>query len=111
MSIGPLGGIYASAAGAQLAQSTGSDVDRVHQDATNKQRQVASQQQADSAAGIAETDGKDIESNDRDADGRRPWEFGPPKPPVDPAAEQPPGSSVQSKDSTGECGTSLDLTG
>jgi hypothetical protein len=111
MSIGPLGGIFASAAGAQLAQGTGSDVKRAQHDATNKQRQVASQQQADSAAGIAETDGEDIESNDRDADGRRPWEFGPPKPPADPAAEQPSDTILQSKDTTGDCGKSLDLTG
>ena len=111
MSIGPLGGIIASVAGSQLAQSTGSDVERAHQDTVSKQRQAASQQQADSAAGIAETDGKDIESNDRDADGRRPWELGPPQPPAAAAEEPPQGPSVQSKDASGNCGISLDVTG
>ena len=110
MSIGPLGGILGSAAGAPLAQTSGADVERAKQDTIHQQRQVASQQQADTAAGIAETDGKDLESNDRDADGRRPWEFGPAKPK---AAEEPPAAEtpVQSKDLTGECGSSLDLTG
>ena len=75
MSIGPLVGVYASAAGSPLAQITGSDVERTRQEVVNRERQAATDEQADRAAGIAEPDGEDLETNDRDADGRRPWEI------------------------------------
>ena len=69
------GGVtWPAAAGSQRAQTTGSDVERTQHDATDRERQIDSDLQADAAAGIAEPDGKDLEANDRDADGRRPWE-------------------------------------
>ena len=74
MSVGPLGGLAASAAGSPLAQSHGSEVDRSRQDAAAQQRKVLSDQKAEDAAGIGQTDGEDHETADRDAVGRRIWE-------------------------------------
>jgi hypothetical protein len=107
MSIEFLGGVAASAAGSQQAQNTGSDVERTQQDVTGRQRHVASDIQAESAAGIAATDGQDLETNDRDADGRRAWEIGPPNRPAE--ASRPiaplPGANVDDN-----LGAALDLT-
>ena len=110
MSIGPASGVLASIAGSPLAQTSGSDVDRARHDTTARDRHVQSVQKADSASGIGETDGQEHETNERDADGRRAWEIGPP---ADTSSDQPAAdqaASVQSKDATGESGNSLDLT-
>ncbi len=111
MSVGPLGGIAASAAGSPLAQTKGADVERAEQDASNQQRRVQNEQKAESAAGIGETDGDDHETAERDADGRRLWE----QPPGDEQSAAEPDSVVggerQSKDVSGQSGTKLDLTG
>ena len=71
MSIVNLGALPASAAGSSLAQSSGSDVERARQDVLDQQRRLTAEGRADRAAGIA--DGDDLGTNDRDADGRRPW--------------------------------------
>jgi hypothetical protein len=108
MSIGSLG-ILGGAAGTPLAQTKGSDVDRAEQDANDQKRQVTNELKAEAAAGIAETDGQEHQTNERDADGRRPWEILAKKAkPAEPAAELPP---VQSKDPSGESGGQLDLSG
>jgi hypothetical protein len=109
MSVGPLGGLINSAAGSSLAQTRGSEVDRAHRDAASHQRQVASDRKAESAAGIGQTDGEDHEAAERDADGRRLWEKqGQPQSKTSPPpADHPP----QSRDSTGQSGTQLDLCG
>jgi len=108
MSMGPLG-IAGSAAGAPLAQAKGTDVERAQQDTTHQQRQVATDQKAENAAGIAAAD-EDQEASDRDADGRRLWEQGADKP--DETAEGDAAREArQSKDPTGQSGTTLDLTG
>ncbi len=73
MSVGPLNPINVTAAGTPLSQATGPDVARAQQDAANSQRAVQSQVQAESAAGIPQTDGQDLDPGERDADGRRPW--------------------------------------
>lgn len=75
MSIAPLTGVYTSAAGTPLAQIVGADVERVRQETIHQQRQLASKERADQAAGIAAADGDDLETNERDADGRRAWEI------------------------------------
>lgn len=110
MSVGPMGGLPASAAGAPLAQTKGSDVDRAQQDSAAQQRRVQTDQKAEMAAGIGETDGEDHATGERDADGRRLW-------------EQMPGGSEQNdadengsdqsrvKDPTGQSGSLLDLSG
>lgn len=111
MSVGPLGGIASSAAGSPLAQSKGSDVERAQQDAANQARRTAADQKAENAAGIGEADGEDHETADRDADGRRLWE-GPTEATSDDATGQD-GRSEQAsaKDTSGERGNLLDLSG
>jgi hypothetical protein len=108
MSIGPLGGIAASFAGTPLAQTKGAEVDRAQQDVSGQQLRAASAQKAEAAAGIGETDGQDHETAERDADGRRPWQFA-----RRPAAEgdSPSAPSPQSKDASGASGSLLDLSG
>lgn len=96
--------------GSPLAQSSGSDVERAQHDASAEKRVSSAAAKADNAAGIAETDGQDHETADRDADGRRAWEIGADRRKVQEQAEveTPPASS---KDATGESGKQLDLTG
>jgi hypothetical protein len=114
MSLGPLGTVASSAAGSPLPQTKGSDVERAEQQSANQARRVQADQQADNAAGIGEADGEDHETAERDADGRRLWE----QPPQGQAskAEQSepdgsPGECPRSRDSTGQSGNLLDLTG
>jgi hypothetical protein len=114
MSLGSLGPIASSAAGSPLSQTKGSDVERAEQQGANQARRAQADQQADSAAGIGEADGEDHETAERDADGRRLWE-GPPQgqtaEPEPTEADGSPGESRRSRDSTGQSGNLLDLTG
>jgi hypothetical protein len=108
MSIGSLGSVAASAAGSPLAQAKGSETERAEQDVGAQQRKVQSDQKAEAAAGIGETDGENHEPADRDADGRRPWEFpAGNSPDAEPAAHPP----RPSKDTSGQSGNLLDLSG
>lgn len=114
MSLGPLGGVAASAAGSPVAQTKGSDVERAEHDAANSARRAQADEKAESAAGIGEADGEDHEPAERDADGRRPWEA----PPEAQAAEEPDKADearsddpTRSKDASGQCGNLLDLSG
>jgi hypothetical protein len=108
MSVGPLGGIVASAAGSSLAQAKGADVERTGQDTINQQRQVQGETRAEAAAGVGQADGEDHQASERDADGRRLWEAPVRKkmPPGEPAQHAP-----QAKDVTGQSGNQLDLSG
>ena len=108
MSVGPMGGIVASAAGSPLAQAKGADVERTQQETVNQQRQVQGEFRAEAAAGIGQADGEDHEASERDADGRRPWE-----PPVRKNAAQAESAprTPLAKDVTGQSGTQLDLSG
>jgi hypothetical protein len=111
MSVGPLGGIAGSAAGTSLAQSKGSDVERSQQDAASQTRRTQSNQKAESASGIGETDGEDHQTADRDADGRRLWEA-PPEAGADETSDQndhP--EQAPAKDTSGQRGNLLDLSG
>jgi hypothetical protein len=111
MSIGSLG-ILGGAAGTPLAQTKGSDVDRAEQDTNDQKRQVTNELKAESAAGIAETDGQEHGTNERDADGRRPWEFPAKKHKASDGASDPTQTPTpQSKDPSGDSGGQLDLTG
>ena len=114
MSLGPLGGIASSAAGSPLSQTKGSEVERAEQESASQARRVQADQQADSAAGIGEADGEDHETAERDADGRRLWE-GPPQGQAAEAEQADPDRSPdehpRSRDSTGQRGNLLDLTG
>jgi hypothetical protein len=109
MSIGPLSGIAGSAAGTSLAQTRGSEIDRAQQENAARELQARSQQKAEMAAGIDQADGDNHEAAERDADGRRLWEF-PQRPgQQDAGHEEPP--YPQGQDPTGHSGGMLDLSG
>jgi len=105
MSIGPLGHVTASAAGSPLAQTKG-DANQAKHAADIQQRRITVDQQAESAAGIGETDGEDHETAERDADGRRVLEV-----PSREKKDQEDDQAPTSKDATGELGRLLDLSG
>ncbi len=107
MSVGPMAGLAASVAATSLAQNTGSDVERTQQATGNQQRQVRNEQRAVSAAGIGETDGDNHETNDRDADGRRPWE----RSELPNASSEPSTGLRLSRDASHQSGNLLDLSG
>jgi len=119
MSIGPMGGIGASAAGAPLSQTKGSEAERAAQDNTSQQRVTAADKNAESAAGIGETS-EDQESSDRDADGRRLWEQNEQAAAEEDNAQEDADKEAsddeaaaprQVKDIHGESGNAVDLTG
>jgi hypothetical protein len=110
MTVGPLG-FFGSIAASPAAQR-GADSERVQQDTVRQHGEANSDRLAESAAGIGETDGDEHGTNERDADGRRPWEIAPNakrKEGADLANDLPP--LRQSKDVTGTTGAQLDLTG
>ncbi|MCI0331972.1 MAG: hypothetical protein L0228_01950 [Planctomycetes bacterium] len=110
MSVGSLGGIISSAAGAPLSQTAGSETERAQKESLAQSRQVDANQKAELAAGIGQTE-QDQESSERDADGRRLWES-PAKAGKERQDTEVVESTVrQSKDATGQSGTQLDLTG
>jgi hypothetical protein len=107
MSVGPMGGVLASAAGAPLPQAKGTEVDQSQQADAAQLRQLAFERKAEAAAGVGETDGQDHETADRDADGRLPWKFivEEKKPPAAADAAPP------APDPSGAAGNLLDLSG
>jgi len=110
MSVGALGGLVGSAAGAPLSQTSGSETERAQRETATQSREASAAERAERAAGIGTTE-QDQETNERDADGRRLWEA-PAEGQKDAAAAEPVGPAVrQSKDPTGQCGNNLDLTG
>ena len=109
MSIGPMSPIAGSVAGTSLAQTRGSELDRAQQDSAARELLARSRQKAEMAAGISQADGDDHETAQRDADGRRLWEF-----PQRPGAEDAVDGDVrcpQVQDPTGQSGGMLDLSG
>ena len=111
MSIGPLGGLAASAAGAPFAQSKGSEVDQVQQESSAQQRKTQNDQKAEMAAGIGQADGEDHQTGERDADGRRLLEKASSEEPQTGSDQGPPEDTPTGKDPTGQSGSLLDLTG
>jgi hypothetical protein len=107
MSVGSITGVAASAAGAPLAQTTGTELERASHDALVHARRVDFDRQAQSAAGIAETDGNDLETGDRDADGRMPWQSHRGQ---IAASEQTISRPMDSDDDGQKCSASIDLT-
>ncbi len=107
MSVGPTSGLAGNVAATALAQTAGPESDRAQQAAANQERRVRNEQRAESAAGIGEADGQDHQTDERDADGRLPWEFRQREPDPDQAPPGPP----QSKDASHQSGNLLDLTG
>lgn len=111
MNVGAATGLPASFAGIPVAQTSGSEVDRARTDSEAMRRANAADAEAEKAAGIGETDGENHQADERDADGRRPWEFGAARQHEKPGAEDEPTEQRQSRDVTGESGGELDLTG
>jgi hypothetical protein len=109
MSIGPLGGIVGSAAGAPLAKTSGTEAERSQRENSASQRLGDSQEKSERAAGIGTTE-QDQGASDRDADGRRLWEASQQKKQL--ALEQEENQQEHvSKDPSGDSGSKLDLMG
>ena len=105
--IGALGNI-GSLAAAPATQRT-SDTDKTQAAASEKARGDAAAEYAEKASGIGETR-EESEAGDRDADGRRLWEFAQPN--EDTAeAEAETVTEAKAKDPTGSAGRNLDLSG
>src|SRR6185437_12526952 len=105
MSIGSFG-FAGIGPGAILAQPA-ADIDRAEHDSGAQQSQLHSDQKAEQAAGIGQTDGEDHETEDRDADGRRPWELPAKKKPAEDVLAEPTDLPVHCKDPSGERGNTL----
>lgn len=73
MSMGPLGGIVGSVAGAPLSQTKGSSEERTARDAAATEAKDELDLRAEKSSGVGQTEG-DSATSDRDADGRRLWE-------------------------------------
>ncbi len=108
MSSVPINPVFSGAAGSAAAQTASTDTERAQQAAASRQRRLAAQQQAASAAGVAATDGENLRPNQRDADGRLPWQRPVASSPDrdDQAARQPKPNAAQS-----DRGQQLDLLG
>jgi len=110
MSVGPIGGVIGSAAGAPLAQTKGSESERSKRDAAAQDRSVETNKKTEKTAGVGETQ-QDEGASDRDADGRRLWEKPETAETQDEPVEQPIPSEPRSKDASGQAGGQLDLLG
>jgi len=99
-------GPIASAAGTQIAQTTGSEVERAHGEVGAQGRQVYYGRRAEAAAGVGQADGEDHETDQRGADGRHPWEEPPACEAADPFQDAP-----RSADPSRQRGNLLDLDG
>lgn len=115
MSVGPMGGILGSAAGAPLAQTKGSDNEKSIQEAAAQNRRAASAKKATDAAGVGQTE-EDQGTSERDADGRRLWEKSPGGSGEQAASDEPSGEPKPpgehpAKDTHGQAGNQLDLSG
>ena len=108
MSVGSLGGLIGSAAGAPLSQTGGSETERAGRDTAAQQRATDGAARSEKAAGIGTTE-QDQEASERDADGRRLWEAPPDKTKEEAASAA--AAERQSRDPSGQSGTHLDLTG
>lgn len=106
MSIDGLSGLLPSAAGLPRAQVAGADAQRAQAGAIRLQRDQLLKQLAERSAGVAEPDGRDLLTEDRDANGRQPWQWALSQ--HDPHQQDP---SNSPKVAGNECGTSIDLVG
>lgn len=109
MSITP-SSFAAGFAGAIAARPASPEAERVVETAKAHERERTAAEESERASGMGEAEGEQA-TEDRDADGRLPFEFTEPpkkqKPPMD-AMEQ---AITLSKDATGDCGNLLDLQG
>jgi hypothetical protein len=111
MSIGSLGFAGIGAA-TPLPQAKGSDADRSVQETAAQKSEQQSDAKAESAAGIGETDGDDHKIEEREGDGRMPWQTPASGNVSDLKGDESNGAPLpSSRDATGQCGNVLDLTG
>jgi hypothetical protein len=112
MNFGISSGLPASVAGLPVAQNGSGEVDRARSETAAQRRATTNDAKAENAAGIGETDGDNHEVDERDADGRRPWEFGPAAQQKKPEETHPSDPADRhGRDLTGDMGSQLDLTG
>ncbi|MEN1681184.1 MAG: hypothetical protein AAGJ46_16475 [Planctomycetota bacterium] len=116
MSVGPIGGVLSSAAGAPLSQTAGSETERAKTEGASQARERDATQKAEKSSGVGQTQ-EDQGASDRDADGRRMWEAPEDTVDIESTGEEqsdtdaaPTLPTKESKDATGEAGNSLDLT-
>lgn len=109
MSVGPSVSILASAAGTPLAQIKGSEIDRTRRQTDAFKIQLYQESKADSAAGVAASDGEGTSVTERDADGRQAWEV--PVRTIKLKSTTPDGRRPMAYDPTNDSGTELDLCG
>jgi hypothetical protein len=105
MSIGSLGAIGSFAAAPATQRS--SDIDKSQQATADQARANDAAEYAEQAAGIGETR-EESQAGDRDADGRRIWEFTEREKKEEHANDA---VSPVAKDPSGNAGNLLDLTG
>ncbi len=109
MSIGPMSSIAGSVAGTSLAQTRGSEIDRAQQESTAREVLARSEQKAELAAGVGQTDGDNHQTAERDADGRRLWEL--PQRHGERDADHEESHRPPVHDPAGQSGNMLDLSG
>ena len=110
MSIGSLG-IVGGMASTPLTQRT-AETDRAERESADQARETKAQLRAEQAAGIGQA-AEDSEAQERDADGRRPWEQ-PAEPQeilVKDAPAEPETKPSRPNDPSGVRGSELDLIG
>lgn len=110
MSVGPLGGVLGSVAGAPLAQASGSESERVKREGAAQDQRTDVDRRAERTGGVGHTD-EDQATGDRDADGRRMWEDPAGRKQEPEAQAAPRDGAPRPKDPTGAAGARLDLTG
>lgn len=82
MSMEPMFGVLASAAGSPLVQSQAAEIDRVRRDGDARRVDLHRQRQADAAAGVAACDGEEKAVGQGGAERGEPWLHSPPARPT-----------------------------
>ena len=75
MTITPTNPIVPGVAGTPLASAHSADTARAARARNEQKQQAVVERAAQSAAGVAETDGQSMRPGDRDVDGRQAWRF------------------------------------
>ena len=108
MSVGPTVSILASAAGTPMAQVKGSEIDTTRRQTEAFKIQLHQESKAESAAGVAASDGEGKSVTERDADGRQAWEVPARSKTTRPTDEK---RRPMAYDPANDSGTELDLCG